>query len=84
MLRLPLLALFVLSAVAPAAARAQSGDRPAVRAGWELVLGVECFDPDPSGIVSFSKARDAGMGSEDHVKLVFDTHSSGGPPALAS
>lgn len=33
MLRLPLLALFVLSAVAPAAARAQSGDRPAIRAG---------------------------------------------------
>jgi hypothetical protein len=42
-----------------------------------LVLGIECYDPDPSGIVSFSKARDADLGNEDHVKLVLDTFLDG-------
>jgi signal transduction histidine kinase len=36
-----------------------------------IVVGIECDDGDPAGIVSFSKARDAVLASEDHVRLVF-------------
>ncbi len=36
-----------------------------------ILVGIECDDPDPAGIVSFSKARDAVLTSEDHVRLVF-------------
>jgi hypothetical protein len=39
----------------------------------ELVVGVRCYDPSPSGIVSYSKARDAVLDEEDHLLLVFDT-----------
>lgn len=42
-----------------------------------IVVGIECFDPDVTGIVSYSKARDADLGSEDHVRLVFDTFLDG-------
>jgi len=42
-----------------------------------VVVGIECIDPDIGGIVSYSKARDAELGSEDHVKLVFDTFLDG-------
>jgi len=35
-----------------------------------LVIGIECDDPDPAGIVSFSKQRDAELRSEDHVRIV--------------
>ncbi len=42
-----------------------------------IVLGIECHDPDPLGIVSYSKARDADMSNEDHIKLVFDTFQDG-------
>lgn len=42
-----------------------------------LVVGIECHDPQPSGIVSYSKARDADLGNEDHIKLVFDTFLDG-------
>jgi hypothetical protein len=38
-----------------------------------IVIGVTCRDPDPSGIVSYSKARDPELRSEDHVKFIFDT-----------
>jgi hypothetical protein len=38
-----------------------------------VVLGVQCFDPEPQSIVSFSKARDAVLDNEDHVAVVFDT-----------
>jgi hypothetical protein len=37
-----------------------------------LVIGVEALDPDPSGIVSTSKARDPEMRNEDFVKVVLD------------
>ncbi len=40
----------------------------------ELVIGVRCYDPDPSGIVSFSKARDSDLTQEDHVIVVLDTY----------
>lgn len=39
----------------------------------QIVIGVMCFDADPSGIVSFSKAPDAELDEEDHVLFVFDT-----------
>lgn len=35
-----------------------------------IVIGIECDDSDRSGIVSFSKRRDAALGSEDHVRVV--------------
>jgi hypothetical protein len=39
----------------------------------ELVVGARCYDPNPAGIVSQSKARDAVLDEEDHLLLVFDT-----------
>src|SRR4029079_9135489 len=35
-----------------------------------IAIGVVCEDPNPEGIVSFSVRRDAGLGSEDHVRIV--------------
>ena len=43
----------------------------------ELIIGVLCRDPNPAGIVSFSKARDADLESEDHVLLVLDPFRDG-------
>lgn len=45
--------------------------------GGEIVIGIRADDPDPDRIVSYAKARDAGLSSEDHVKLVFDTFLDG-------
>ncbi len=42
-----------------------------------LVIGVRCEDPDPAGIVSFTKARDASLLNEDHVKVALDTFQDG-------
>jgi hypothetical protein len=42
-----------------------------------LVVGVEAFDPDPSGIVSTSKARDPELQAEDYIKLVLDPFLDG-------
>jgi len=42
-----------------------------------LVIGVICEDPDGSGIVSFSKARDSQLRSEDHIKFILDTFMDG-------
>lgn len=42
-----------------------------------IVIGIDCEDPDPSGIVSYSVARDSGLHDEDHVKIVFDTYGDG-------
>jgi len=42
-----------------------------VLAGYKaLVVGIECDDPQPDGIVSFNVRRDAPLRSEDHVKIV--------------
>jgi hypothetical protein len=38
---------------------------------------VSCRDAEPSGIVSFSKARDSDLDAEDHVVLVLDTFQDG-------
>jgi hypothetical protein len=43
----------------------------------EFVIGIICNDPDPSGIISFSKARDAELDDEDHVLIVLDTFLDG-------
>jgi len=37
-----------------------------------LVFGIWCDDPDPARITSFSRARDADLTTEDHVRLVLD------------
>jgi len=42
-----------------------------------LVIGIVCEDPDPSAIVSFSKARDARLDREDHVRVVLDPFLDG-------
>ncbi|MEE9575924.1 MAG: hypothetical protein V3W35_00830 [Gemmatimonadota bacterium] len=38
-----------------------------------ILVGIVAYDPDPAGIVSFSKARDANIFRGDYVLLVFDT-----------
>jgi len=42
-----------------------------------LVIGIQCENPPGVPIVSFSKARDAELQAEDHVRLVFDTFQDG-------
>ncbi len=42
-----------------------------------LLIGIECFDDDPSGIVNFSKLRDSDLENEDHVRLVLDPFLDG-------
>jgi hypothetical protein len=42
-----------------------------------LVIGVRCEDPNPAGIVSFTKARDGSLQNEDHVTIVLDTFRDG-------
>ncbi|HSF18745.1 MAG TPA: DUF5916 domain-containing protein [Vicinamibacteria bacterium] len=39
----------------------------------ELIIGVACHDPNPAGIVAFSKARDDELDNEDHITIVLDT-----------
>jgi hypothetical protein len=39
----------------------------------DIVVGVRCYDDNPRGIVSFSKARDSELDSEDNVAIAFDT-----------
>ena len=43
----------------------------------EIIIGILCNDPDPSGIVSNSKARDAELDDEDHITIVLDTFRDG-------
>lgn len=42
-----------------------------------LVIGVVCEDPDPRGIVSYTKQRDGSMSAEDHIEIVLDTFLDG-------
>ena len=42
-----------------------------------LVIGIRALDPDPSGIVSTSKARDPELRAEDHIKIVLDPFLDG-------
>jgi Domain of unknown function (DUF5916) len=43
----------------------------------DLIIGITAYDPDPDAMVSFSKARDPDLRSEDHVILVLDTYLDG-------
>ncbi|OGC02375.1 hypothetical protein A2V82_08600 [candidate division KSB1 bacterium RBG_16_48_16] len=43
----------------------------------EIVVGARCYDKDPRGIVSFSKARDTELDEEDHLVIVLDTFQDG-------
>ncbi len=43
----------------------------------EVVIGVLCRDPEPSRIVSYSKARDPQLRGEDHIKFILDTYLDG-------
>jgi len=43
----------------------------------DIVVAARCFDEDPEGIVSFSKARDSDLESEDHILIVLDTYLDG-------
>jgi hypothetical protein len=59
-------------------ARPSGSTRVRVLAGAKvLVIGIECDDPNPSGLVSFSKQRDAALQSEDHVRIVLGTFLDG-------
>ena len=42
-----------------------------------LIIGIVCEDADPSGLVSFSVRRDAGLNSEDHVRVVLGPFRDG-------
>lgn len=42
-----------------------------------IVFGIVCEDPDPRGIVSYTKQRDGSMSSEDHLEIVLDTFLDG-------
>jgi hypothetical protein len=42
-----------------------------------LVFGIRCQDPDPGGIVSFTKERDGDFDAEDHVVLLLDPFQDG-------
>ena len=42
-----------------------------------LYIGIRAFDDAPDGIVSYSKARDSELRSEDHVKIILDPFLDG-------
>jgi len=42
-----------------------------------IVIGIACSDPEPSRIVSYSKARDSELRGEDHIKFILDTFLDG-------
>ncbi|MES2521941.1 MAG: DUF5916 domain-containing protein [Gemmatimonadota bacterium] len=43
----------------------------------EIIIGVRADDSEPARIVGFARERDASLGNEDHIKLVFDTYRDG-------
>lgn len=43
----------------------------------DIIIGLRCYDPDPSGIVSFSRARDVELDEEDHVVFILDPFQDG-------
>lgn len=42
-----------------------------------LIIGVLCEDSNPSGIVSYTKTRDASLDREDYIRIVLDTFRDG-------
>jgi hypothetical protein len=45
--------------------------------GTGIVIGVRADDPDASRMTAFSRARDADLSNEDHLKIVLDTYLDG-------
>ncbi len=43
----------------------------------EIIIGARCYDAEPDGIVSYSKARDSDLSEEDHILFVLDTFMDG-------
>ena len=43
----------------------------------DIIIGLQCYDPDPKGIVSFSRARDIELDEEDHVMIILDPFQDG-------
>ena len=43
----------------------------------DIIMGVRCYDPDPSGIVSYTKARDIELDEEDHIVIILDPFQDG-------
>ncbi len=42
-----------------------------------VIIGVDCKDSSPVGIIRFSKMRDANIDSEDHIRIVIDPFLDG-------
>ena len=42
-----------------------------------IIIGVRADDPEPSGIVTFARERDASLTNEDHLKFILDTYQDG-------
>jgi hypothetical protein len=42
-----------------------------------LIVGIDARDPEPAGIVSYAKQRDANLQNEDHIRLVLDSFLDG-------
>jgi hypothetical protein len=38
-----------------------------------IIIGARCYDKDPKGVVSFSRARDSELEEEDHLIVLLDT-----------
>jgi hypothetical protein len=43
----------------------------------EIIVGIVAYDPEPSRIVSYTKARDGELDEEDYVGFVLDTFGDG-------
>jgi hypothetical protein len=48
-----------------------------VTTGDAIVFGIRADDPDAARITSFARNRDAGLTSEDHIRIVLDTYLDG-------
>jgi hypothetical protein len=48
-----------------------------IAAPTAIYVGIRAFDHDPAGIVSYSKARDSDLRSEDHLKILLDPFRDG-------
>src|SRR2546423_10175954 len=60
-----------LTTVEPHEGRVPTG-RTVVRVlvtATDIIIGVRCYDPEPRGIVSFTKARDVELDEEDHIMI---------------
>jgi hypothetical protein len=45
--------------------------------GDAIIIGVRADDPQPAGIVSYARQRDASLDNEDYIKIVLDTYRNG-------